>query len=222
MLTPERQATSKASRDISRSYPTNQIRPLSLLKARDPEQGIGTFDGQAMRAQLPEDVKSRKSTIPPHLGQIKSKTWRLLYTEEQLSRLRDIEGGQGGVHLDSLSQQSFSTTLSSRATGPGPLTAWPSPPRLVPFPHNEFTMRPDTVKTRKNLSNIVLVLCCFFPPMLILYGFGYLDNIVQSWTAGEANTFGRGHKKAALALAAFFFVAVIATIVAVVVKERAS
>jgi hypothetical protein len=222
MLTPERQATSKTSRDISRSYPTNQIRPLSLLKARDPEQGIGTFDGQAMRAQLPEDDESRKSTIPPHLGRIKSKTWRLLYTEEQLSRLRDIEGGQGGVHLDSLSQQSFSTTLSSRATGPGPMTAWPSPPRLVPFPHNEFTMRPDTVKTRKNLSNIVLVLCCFFPPMLILYGFGYLDNIVQSWTAGEANTFGRGHKKAALALAAFFFVAVIATIVAVVVKERAS
>ncbi|KAI9892060.1 MAG: hypothetical protein M1814_001765 [Vezdaea aestivalis] len=55
-------------------------------------------------------------------------------------------------------------------------------------------------KRKKNISRVVLCICMLFPPMLLLYGYGFMDNVMISLSHGEISRFGRTEKRLALLL----------------------
>lgn len=52
--------------------------------------------------------------------------------------------------------------------------------------------------------------------MLVLYGVGYLDNMMLWITEGEISSFSKAHKKAALQVACFFIIAILIVVPIVV------
>jgi hypothetical protein len=75
-------------------------------------------------------------------------------------------------------------------------------------------------KQQQRYSTIVFLLCFCFPPLLIIYGTGYMDNMVVWMTSGNVDTFTRIHKRVALCLGCFSTIALV-TAIAVLVGLKA-
>ena len=61
--------------------------------------------------------------------------------------------------------------------------------------------RQAVLQRQKELSIMVLCLCFLCPPMLIIYGHGFMDGVMEWFTRGQMNAFRPQEKKAALAIA---------------------
>ncbi|MCJ1483790.1 hypothetical protein MMC06_003958 [Schaereria dolodes] len=78
-----------------------------------------------------------------------------------------------------------------------------SPVSHVRSPHLYRIPRPATaaVLTRqKELSRLILALSCLLPPLLLAYGHGYLDQLMNELTHGECTGLRDAEKKLALAM----------------------
>ncbi|KAI9806428.1 MAG: hypothetical protein M1833_003615 [Piccolia ochrophora] len=107
-----------------------------------------------------------------------------------------------------------SSRVSPRNTSyvPAPLNFNPTPP----LPHHDLrhwdefqfhlhryrrensSLATVTRDQKQAISRVMLALCLIFPPLLLLYGYGLLDNLMLILTRGDVGHFGRAEKKIAL------------------------
>jgi len=87
---------------------------------------------------------------------------------------------------------------------------------MRPWPRDNSSINTDLAGRKIRLSSLVFSLCCLFPPMLLLYGVGYLDNMMLWITEGEICAFSKAHKRAALQVVCFFIIAILIAVPIVV------
>ncbi|KAI9791432.1 MAG: hypothetical protein M1835_000340 [Candelina submexicana] len=72
--------------------------------------------------------------------------------------------------------------------------------RLHRLPRPASSIATTSRQRKKALSRTVLGLCLLFPPLLIIYGHGYMDSIMVQITDGQVEHFGRKEKQLACCL----------------------
>ncbi|KAI9820140.1 MAG: hypothetical protein M1832_003847 [Thelocarpon impressellum] len=91
--------------------------------------------------------------------------------------------------------------------------------RLHRHPRENSSADTAIWKRKQNLSRAILALCFFFPPMLLLLGYGMLDALMSSLTSGSITHVGNVEKKIALwvgwALAAGAVIGIVAGMIVV-------
>lgn len=101
--------------------------------------------------------------------------------------------------------EQFGRPVSYSVTTPLPL---PQPGFIKPMEHDYRLVRPirtrmsarEQRRRREAISRVVLACCVLFPPMLLLYGYGSLDEIIATVTDGEIEHFGEREKTIGLIL----------------------
>jgi hypothetical protein len=183
----EQPAKIPARRSSTKEYPTNSLRPLSLLTSQRPSTPTRSA-GRPSEETIPNDFVYRSPLAPPM-----RKSWKELYSKSQLSLIREAAKGDGFFEA----QPVPSAGLLRGPTKDG----WPcrhlfESPRLLRCSREPCT-RNSLSQRKHKISTIVLCLCNVFPPMLFLYAIGRLDGIMVWWTNGEFSTFGKGQKRRA-------------------------
>jgi hypothetical protein len=182
----ERPAKIPARHSSTRDYPTNTLRPLSLLASRRPSTPIGPAGRNPTESVRLNDFVYRSPLAPPE-----RESWQELYSKSQLEGIRDAAKADGIFESkfppnDSLQRESLNNGGSRKHLFETPrLNGWP----------RESSTRTDLAQHRKKVSIFVLCLCNLFPPMLFLYAIGRMDGIIMWWTRGEFSTFGKGQKR---------------------------
>jgi hypothetical protein len=180
-------------------YPTNQMRPLSLLQDR---WAAGT-DGSRPGGRLNDNFLYRTPLAP-----IKSSSWCDLYTKEQLSSMHTDAKNDGITNLEHIpwrySRPAFGEAVKTDGSWK---RTWS--PHLRPWPRDNSSIKTDLSGRKIKISSLIFGLCCLFPPMLVLYGVGYLDNMMLWITKGEISSFSKAHKKTALQVVCFFIIAIL-------------
>lgn len=196
-------------------YPTNQMRPLSLLTVCRPNTPIG-LDGNNYSKNHRTDEFIYRSPLAP----IESRSWRTLYSTRQLLSFGNHAQASVGPSDIDQAGQSFGPVYGER---PKPDRYWKrylSNPRMFAWARDSSSIKTDVAGRKAKISLAVLIACCLFPPTLVLYSLGYMDSLMICVTNGEITHFGRKHKKAAGRLAwAFFTAALVALVVALVVRR---
>lgn len=191
--TPKRNALQK--------YPTNQMRSLSLLKAHCSPPRVQTDGSPTSETKEIVNFLYRSPLAP-----IKSKTWRNLYTTEQLHAIRDAAKGDGFHEIESLPQNCSHHSSGQPLNADSSWKLLPWTPHMFAWKRDNSSLENELASRKTKISNIALASCCLFPPLLVLYGVGYLDNIMIWTTKEEIRTFGSLQKRLALQLACFFIV----------------
>jgi hypothetical protein len=139
---------------------------------------------------LENDFIYRSPLAPP-----KRNTWMQLYNPTQLTKFREMAKADGMMS----SQRSISAGLRNSIVGLSSHKHLFEAPRLSTWSRDE-PVRTDLVEKKSQISRFLLVLSAIFPPILVLYAFGYLDGVMLWWTDGECSGLGKRHKKIALFL----------------------
>ncbi|KAL2063328.1 hypothetical protein VTL71DRAFT_5133 [Oculimacula yallundae] len=173
-------ATKSAGRR-STAKPNGQfsLRPLSLLNGRLPSTPLRSVSNQSDMLDS-DDFVYRSPLAPP-----KRNTWQKLYSSSRLLELQE-RAQADGVYSSQSTLSNANDVLSRRHLY--------EPPRLLPSPRK--AKRDPTLEERKaNFSKIVLTLCCFFPPLLILFAIGKMDGLMVWWSDGKCSRFCKSQKK---------------------------
>jgi hypothetical protein len=199
-------------RQPAQKYPTNQMRPLSLLQVQRAEPAAG-----ADRSR-PEGRLHANFLYGSPLAPIKSRSWCNLYTREQHSAMHT------DAKIDGINDFEYVHRRSSRPAFGEALKldgSWKRTwsPHLRPWPRDNSSIKTDLSGRKIKISSLVFGLCCLFPPMLVLYGVGYLDSMMLWITDGEISSFSKTHKKAALQVVCFFIIAILIAVPIVVAAK---
>jgi hypothetical protein len=185
-------AGSLGRRTSGREYPTNALRPLSLLKdQRRPSTPVGQTGQRPSQDIFANDFVYRSPLAPP-----KRNSWKKLYSTQQW------KGMQEAAKIDG-----FADTQGQQTAGPlrGVTKESRSRKHLFETPTLRLWKRDNSTRTdlthrKTNISITVLFLCGLFPPMLVLYAMGSLDGIMVWWTDGEYTNFAKQQRKWAYVL----------------------
>lgn len=209
-LSLDRKSVAKLhQRKAAQTYPTNQMRPLSLLQVQHAESAAGADGGRPGR-RLNDNFLYRSPLAP-----IASRSWCNLYTREQLSSMHTdakIDGINDFEHIPRRSSHpAFGEVLKMDGSWK---RTWS--PHLRPWPRDNSSIKTNLSSRKIKISSLIFGLCCLFPPMLVLYGAGYLDNMMLWITEGEISSFSKAHKKVALQVVCFFIIAMLIAVPIVV------
>ena len=174
-----------------RHYPTNVLRPLSLLG-----NGPVTPDENESKDHLPIRNKSGRIHRSPHAPP-RRLSWQQLYTEAQLQSMQEA-GTADSMHDVSLVSDPRN---SDQGMGDHPsrrrfygdvafnqrLSSWTQ----------ETSARMDRRDNKSKFSTLVLFSCALFPPLLVMFAFGRLDRLIAWWSKGELSAFEDKQKKLA-------------------------
>lgn len=180
----ERPARIPSGRNNSKDYPTNALRPLSLLVTRPTTPN--EMENRNPFRDRPHDFVYRSPLAP-----LKHLTWQQLYTDTQLTTIRESAVSDGFVEGPippnaGLLGRDVREESSQRHLFESPrLCSW----------SRDSSIRTNYRQRKTKISIVVLILCNFFPPLLFLYAIGQLDGIIMWWTSGELSTFGKNTKR---------------------------
>ncbi|KAH7391315.1 hypothetical protein BKA64DRAFT_100137 [Cadophora sp. MPI-SDFR-AT-0126] len=172
-------AKSTTRRSTVKAYGTTSLRPLSLLNDRLPSTPLRNVSNQSDMGSS-DDFVYRSPLAPP----LRS-TWQKLYSNSRLFELQQ-RAKADGVYSSRSTLPSSNEGLSRRHLY--------EPPKLV-APRDKDNHDPETRAWKIRFSVVVLVLCCFFPPLLILFALGKMEGIMIWWSSGEFSGFGKAQKK---------------------------
>ncbi|PVH76368.1 hypothetical protein DL98DRAFT_641469 [Cadophora sp. DSE1049] len=172
-------AKSTTRRSTVKAYGTTSLRPLSLLNDRLPSTPLRNVSNQSDMGSS-DDFVYRSPLAPP----LRS-TWQKLYSNSRLFELQQ-RAKADGVYSSRSTLPSSNEGLSRRHLY--------EPPKLAAW-RDKDNNDPDIRVWKIRFSVIVLVLCCFFPPLLILFALGKMDGIMIWWSDGEFSGFGKAQKK---------------------------
>lgn len=209
-LSLDHKAAARRPRKISRKYPTNQMRHLSLLQVQCTEPVTGA--GGSSLGKGPHGDFLYRSPLAP----IKSRSWCNLYTREQLSSMHNVVKEDGINDLEGIPRRSSRPACGEDVKTDGSWKRLPWSPHMRPWPRDDSSIKTDLAGRKIKLSSLIFGLCCLFPPMLVLYGVGYLDNMMLWITVGEISAFSKAHKRVALQVVCFFGIAILITVPIVV------
>jgi hypothetical protein len=197
-------------RKVAQKYPTNQMRPLSLLQVQHVEPAAGANGSRLGGGRLNDNFIYRSPPAP-----IKSSSWCNLYTREQLSSMHTDAENDGTNDFEHIPRRSSRPAFGEALKLDG---SWKRTwsPHLRPWPRDNSSIKTDLSGRKIKISSLIFGLCCLFPPMLVLYGVGYLDNMMLWITEGEISSFSKAHKKAALQVVCFFIIAILIVVPIVV------
>ncbi|KAH6669331.1 hypothetical protein B0J14DRAFT_117026 [Halenospora varia] len=172
-----------------RNFPTNTLRPLSLLARRRSSTQFGastTSTGE----NIENDFIYRSPLAPP-----KRNSWQQLYSGPQMQQIREAAKADGIFS----SQKSMPGGAATSKQNVGAQKRLFEAPRLTIF-HREASAETNMIRKKKNISLIVLLLCAIFPPLLLLFGAGFLDCFMTWSTNGQCSSFEKRHKRVAYLL----------------------
>lgn len=172
-------AKSTSRRSTAKAYGTASLRPLSLLNDRLPSTPLRNVSNQSDMGSS-DDFVYRSPLAPP----LRS-TWQKLYSNSRLFELQQ-RAKVDGVYSSRSTLPNSNEGLSRRHLY--------EPPKLT-APRDKDNLDPDVKIWKIRFSVVVLVLCCFFPPLLILFALGKMDGIMIWWSDGEFSGFGKAQKK---------------------------
>ena len=183
----ERERSSKvpARHGSTKDYPTNTLRPLSLLADRRPSTHIRA-SARPSEETIPNDFVYRSPLAPPLRN-----SWKQLYSKSQLSLIREAAKGDGFLEAQTVPNGGL---LRASIKHGGSCKHLLEAPRLFRWPREPST-RNGLCERKRKISVVVVCLCNIFPPMLFLYAIGRLDGIIVWWTNGEFSTFGKSQKR---------------------------
>jgi hypothetical protein len=204
----------RSKKSPAQVYPTNQMRPLSLVEALREPKPAAKVNG------MPTSTSRNEFEYRSPLAPVKSKSWRQLYTKDHLSDIRKAARADGVFDLESLSQQSSRPSAEAFPRRQSAFVRLPMSPRILHGRRESAHTVKLYEKQQQRYSTIVFLLCFCFPPLLIIYGTGYMDNMVVWMTSGNVDTFTRIHKRVALCLGCFSTIALV-TAIAVLVGLKA-
>ncbi|KAL5314857.1 hypothetical protein ACEPPN_017506 [Leptodophora sp. 'Broadleaf-Isolate-01'] len=170
---------STSRRSTVKAYGTTSLRPLSLVNDRLPSTPLRNVSNNSDVFDS-DDFVYRSPLAPP-----KRSTWQKLYSNSRLFELQQRAKADG--------LYSSKSTLSNANEGLSRRHLY-EPPKLAAKP-SKVNHDPNLRDWKTKVSVIVLVLCCFFPPLLILYAIGKMDGIMIWWSNGEFSGFGKAQKK---------------------------
>ncbi|KAH8679902.1 hypothetical protein BGZ60DRAFT_525099 [Tricladium varicosporioides] len=172
-----------------RNFPTNALRPLSLLARRRPSV---TFDASTINTSenIENDFIYRSPLAPP-----KRNSWQQLYSGPQMQRIREAAKADGIFS----SQKTMPGDTASSRQNIGAQKRLLEAPRLTIF-RREASTETNMMHQKKNISLIVLLLCTVFPPLLLLFAASFLDCLMTWWTNGQCSSFDKRHKRVAYLL----------------------
>jgi hypothetical protein len=189
-------------RKAAQNYPTNQMRPLSLLQVQHTEPTTAT------NRSRPERRQDGNFLYRSPLAPIKSKSWYNLYTREQINSMHEnAKIGDVNDFEDLTRRSSHPAFGEASKLGGSWKRTWS--PHLRPWPRENSSIKADLAGRKVKLSSLIFGLSCLFPPMLVLYGVGYLDNMMLWITNGEISSFSKTHKRAALRVVCFFTITIL-------------
>jgi hypothetical protein len=178
---PQRPSKTRQRQSSVRDYPTNSLRPLSLVQDCRPmtpssRHTDGTYEW-AYRSPL----------APP-----KRQSSRVLYSN---ARLAEIDEEAQNDHLYE-GQLRLSDPLPRSINSHGSQQYLHQSPRILSWSRDSSALT-ELSERKWWLSFWILVICNCFPPLLFFYAIGKLDGVAVWWTSGEITRFGKGHKRAA-------------------------
>ena len=196
----------------SKDYPTNALRPLSLRANRPVAPAESENHGH-----LPAIHKSGYTYRSPHAPP-RRLSWQQLYTEAQLKTMQEAANAErvndtplvsnNGTfgQITTEEEPTYRNMHEGRAFSQS-LTIWT----------RESSAQMDLCDKQRMFSNVALLLCVLFPPLLVLFALGKLDKMVVWWSRGEISAFADKQKKLAKILSAVwgfaFFVGFIIALV---------
>ncbi|KAA6416366.1 MAG: hypothetical protein FRX48_01086 [Lasallia pustulata] len=216
--------------DISKILPV-EVHPLEVQKHREnlvesdllPREFLPSMSGNTTRMRSPH------RRVPSH-GEASGPNKLVSYNETaplsqamptaQVGRLPKQRGKSGWFGWkkqrmddgEAYPMQSLEAQPTARPHG--------LPIARVESPHLYGIPRPTTdavLQRQKELSIMVLCLCFVVPPTLLIYGHGFMDEVMEWLTRGQINAFRAQEKKAALYLGYCGFCAsIIAVVVAAI------
>ncbi|CZT47074.1 uncharacterized protein RSE6_07600 [Rhynchosporium secalis] len=171
----------KSARRQSIAKPNGKtsLRPLSLLNGRLPSTPLRNVSNQSDMLDS-GDFVYRSPLAPP-----KRSTWQMLYSNSRLLELQRRADADGVYNSQSGISDSIEG-LSRRHLHEAPRLL--AKPRKV---KNDSRAKKWKVK----FSKTVLIICCFFPPLLILFALGKMDGLILWWSGGRFQRFGKAQKK---------------------------
>jgi len=172
-------AKSTGRHSTAKAYGKASLRPLSLLNDRVPSTPLRSVSNQSDMGSS-DDFVYRSPLAPP----LRS-TWQKLYSNSRLFELQQ-RAKADGVYSSRSTLPNSNEGLSRRHLY--------EPPKLT-APRDKDNLDPDVKIWKIRFSVVVLVLCCFFPPLLILFALGKMDGIMIWWSDGEFSGFGKAQKK---------------------------
>ena len=191
----------------SSDYPTNTLRPLSLLAGRRPSTPLDP-------CMTPKDERQHgKYVYRSPLAPPKRTSWRKLYTKSQLLCFQEAAKADGFYKSQNSLPQTTGLSIDPPISDGSSQRELRGSPQLSTW--RQFSsIRTDLAPRRKRVSIIVLCLCNLFPPLLCLYALSWLDGIMVWLTNGECSTFGRGEMRCAFILMCLWSLAAFAGTVA--------
>jgi hypothetical protein len=189
-------------------HSANQMRTLSILSAIYPEQPAA-IEEPITRARNSREFVYRSPAAP-----MISNTWRPLYTTAEL---RNIEEDRPEAPSTPQLQMASPHPDRSQVQAGSPYRIVHGPPRLVERPRESSSINVDTADRKSKISTVVLALCFFFPPALLLYRVGMLDGFMIWGTSGEIRSFGKIHKTIAGYLFGVYAIIAVIMLVALLV-----
>ena len=188
------------TRQVSaRDYPTNSLRPLSLVQdLRPATPSTRSTDGTLEWAyRSPLTAPKRQSS-------------RLLYSNRRLTSF-DKEA-QVEDHHEEHRRPSDPLPINI----PGNQRYLQDSPRILSW-SRDSSARSELADRKWWLSLWVFVICNFLPPSLLSYGMGGLDRVAVWWTSGEIRRFSRPFKIAAYIIFGIWVLAIFLALIAVIV-----
>jgi hypothetical protein len=200
--------------NAKKGYPTNTLRPLTLLASTNSPSKTNAPSNQSQGQGSEHNKEIRNSTFiyRSPLAPPKRPSWQDLYSTDQL------KGMHAAAKLDGFFESQPAIWDHIRGNSKG--NTWKhlfESPKLSPWTRDSSNPMFEA-RRKRTLSILVLILCNFFPPLLFLYASGYMDGLMMWWTQGDFPAFALREKKVAwLALAGWGMATFVGLVVFVVV-----
>jgi hypothetical protein len=194
-----------------KDYPTNALRPLSLL-ANYPVTPIQNENKDHLPARHQSSLMYRSPLATP-----RRLSWQELYTEAQLKIMQEAAGtdswydvslapNTGSMGRDMREEPTYRHLYEDPVSNQQP-SLWT----------RESSARMDLCDKKRKLSTFVLLFCALCPPLLVLFALGHLDQFIAWWSKGELTAFEDKQKKLAQILASLWGFAIFVGIIIILV-----
>jgi hypothetical protein len=180
-------------KNSTKGYPTNTLRPLTLLASTNSPSKTNAPPNQS-QARGPEhnnEIGNSTFIYRSPLAPPKRPSWQDLYSTDQLKGMHDA------AKLDGFFESQPAIGIHIRENTKG--NTWKhlfESPKLSPWTRDSSNIMFEA-RRKRTISIAVLILCNLFPPLLFLYASGYMDGLMVWWTEGDFVTFAVRQKKLA-------------------------
>ncbi|KAM3067591.1 hypothetical protein ACMFMF_009589 [Clarireedia jacksonii] len=185
-----RPAKAPIRNNSTKGYPTNTLRPLTLLASTNcpSTSNAPSILSQTQGPEHNKEIGTSTFVYRSPLAPPKRPSWQDLYSTDQLKGMQDAAKLDGFFE----SQPAIGNHIRGNTKG----NTWKhlfESPKLSPWSRDPSNVMFEA-RRKRTISITVLILCNFFPPLLFLYASGYMDGLMMWWTEGDFATFALRQK----------------------------